>query len=146
VPPVPTLLSPPHVTRRLLSDAPFWRSGDEASVGECGEAGISSLSTNVIPARERERAGRDPGKSQREGSCSNDRGKGRNSLHSTGVIPGFMPGTHRAGRGGARCKRSSFQCQPAPAEQWIPGTRPGMTPERLRATPTEARFVGRGRH
>jgi hypothetical protein len=45
VPPVPTLLSPPLVTRRLLSDAPFMRDGDGGSVGEGSGAGIS-LRTN----------------------------------------------------------------------------------------------------
>ena len=43
VPSVSDICTPPHVTRRLLSDAPFSEDGDEGSVGEWGEAGISGL-------------------------------------------------------------------------------------------------------
>ncbi len=53
---VSDICTPPHVTRRLLSDAPFMRDGDEGSLGEGVGAGISGLkkirfglTTAVIP-------------------------------------------------------------------------------------------------
>jgi hypothetical protein len=43
---VSNFCTPPHVTRRLLSDAPFERNGDEASVVERKTAGISAHRKN----------------------------------------------------------------------------------------------------
>jgi len=60
--------TPPHVTRRLLSNAPFMRDGDEEECrGVWGGGDKFSHSTSSRRASVSE-AGRDPDKLQRQGS------------------------------------------------------------------------------
>ena len=78
-------------------------------------------------------------------ACAGMKPEERRHPHPPAVIPAFIAGTHRAGgdRFASRQTRLRHHSTSTPsvqqADQWVPGTRPGMTAERMRVSPRTTR-------